>query len=69
MMAIIDLNKENALQREDLEMYDQLQAMIDLATRGCRNQLDQAGSWIGDASQVLARFCSRINHKREREPH
>ena len=63
LMAIIDLNKENALQREDLRMDDQLQALFELATRGYRNQLDQAGSWISDASEELAKYCSKINHK------
>lgn len=63
LMAIIDLNKENALQRENLQVDDQLQALFELATRGYRNQLDQAGSWIRDASEELAKYCSKINHK------
>lgn len=63
LRAIMDLNKENALQKEDLEMDDQLQGLFDLATRKYRRQLDQAGSWIGDASQELAKYCSKIQHK------
>ena len=63
LKAIIDLNKENALQSEDLQMDDQLQALFEHATRGYRNQLDQAGSWIGKVSEKLAKYCSEVNHK------
>lgn len=63
LIAIINLNKENALQKEELQMDDQLQELFDLATRKYRGQLDQAGSWIGSASQELAKYCRRINHK------
>ena len=63
LMAIMDLNKENASQKENLQMDYQLQELFDLATRKYRGQLDQAGSWIGDASQKLAKHCSKIQHK------